>query len=289
MNPPVLFLAALGALGAFAACGQNPAPSRPHDLSAVAQWRAELQARATNFFETVIVHKPAEIPGAQKINDLAPLFLFETQARLTNAAAAPPPPFQVIVRPQNVELNHVLYQQFTWLVLPQNLELLQAAAKTPRWFGIRLTLARNGLPVLWELLPAAPGQRRLYASLSLEQQAARQHGPALAGRRFALEPAAAHQPGLVLVRVLDDGPVPMGPLVYLDAAGEVATLLCRCMPAQAKAAVTGQNYSLRLWNDELAKQLETANEAALAQLATQLSQPTYRSELETMLRLPTTF
>ena len=48
-----------------------------------------------------------------------------------------------------------------------------------------------------------------------------------------------------VARVLDDGPTPMGPFVYLQAATRsVKTLLCRCMPSQAEHFVADEYYQL---------------------------------------------
>src|SRR5512143_4089936 len=47
-------------------------------------------------------------------------------------------------------------------------------------------------------------------------------------------------------RALDDSPVVMGPIVYLSAGSRaVSTLICRCMPAQAKKLVSTSTYDLQ--------------------------------------------
>jgi len=45
--------------------------------------------------------------------------------------------------------------------------------------------------------------------------------------------------------VIDDGPVAMGPIVYLIAGTHsVSTLICRCMPAQAGKILSTSSYEL---------------------------------------------
>ena len=50
---------------------------------------------------------------------------------------------------------------------------------------------------------------------------------------------------MVVARVLADGPMAMGPFVYLTEPGlEVTTLLCRCMPAQVDDFFANTYYEL---------------------------------------------
>ena len=44
---------------------------------------------------------------------------------------------------------------------------------------------------------------------------------------------------------MTDSPIPMGPIVYLSAGTRaVSTLICRCMPAQAKTLRATTTYDL---------------------------------------------
>jgi hypothetical protein len=53
-------------------------------------------------------------------------------------------------------------------------------------------------------------------------------------------------PDVIVARVIDDGPIPMGPIVYLSAeTRQVSTLICRCMPAQARRLLVTGTYNLR--------------------------------------------
>jgi hypothetical protein len=70
-------------------------------------------------------------------------------------------------------------------------------------------------------------------------------GPPLPGRTYSVERSLADAPKVVVARVLDDGPMPMGPMVYLSAGSRnVSTVLCRCMRAQAKNLAGTYTYEL---------------------------------------------
>lgn len=112
--------------------------------------------------------------------------------------------------------------------------------------GVRLTLNARGEPVIWEVLRDNSGAHLVFAAQSLETAARKAFGPPLPGRRFAVENDIAESPRVVVARVIDDGPVPMGPVVHLRAGTEnVATLICRCMTVQTRQVVTNELYELR--------------------------------------------
>ena len=114
--------------------------------------------------------------------------------------------------------------------------------------GVRITVDGSGLPMVWEVLHDATGQRVLYVSEKLEQAARRRHGEPAAGYALARDPEEL--PDVVVARSLTDGPVPMGPWVYLESgAGDVVTLICRCMPSQASGPLERTDYRLVPWNE----------------------------------------
>ncbi len=121
------------------------------------------------------------------------------------------------------------------------------AITEPIWRAIRITLDEDGHPIIWEsLAPAGPEPAvLLFVSRSLDQAAADAHGPPLPHRRFSIERGVDACPNVVVARILDDGPMPMGPFVYLDAATcSVTTLLCRCMPSQVDLFIEDIYYDL---------------------------------------------
>ena len=112
--------------------------------------------------------------------------------------------------------------------------------------GVRITLGSDGFPLVWEALSTATDTRELFVSESLERAALREYGGPLPGRRYAVERPIDEVRNVVVVRSLDDGPVPMGPYVYLNAppSRSVTTVLCRCMPSQVNEFVETHYYNL---------------------------------------------
>jgi hypothetical protein len=112
--------------------------------------------------------------------------------------------------------------------------------------GVRITLGQDGLPLVWEALSTDTRTRVLFIAESLEQAARREFGEPLPGRRFSIERAADEAPDVVVARIIDDGPVPMGPYVYLNAppSRAVTTVLCRCSPSQVEAFIETRYYDL---------------------------------------------
>jgi hypothetical protein len=67
----------------------------------------------------------------------------------------------------------------------------------------------------------------------------------LPGQKFAVERAVAPSNTTIVANVIADGPVPMGPMLYLQAGSrDVSALICRCMPAQFGALLGQQDYQL---------------------------------------------
>lgn len=115
--------------------------------------------------------------------------------------------------------------------------------------GLRLTLGSGGFPAIQEVLRDPAGFRILHVSESLEKAATALSGSSLPGseRRFAVESDDTSDltPRPVVARVMKDGPVPMGPFVYLLAGThEVATLLCRCAAVQFDSMADDVKYEL---------------------------------------------
>ncbi|HID24291.1 MAG TPA: hypothetical protein EYP14_18075 [Planctomycetaceae bacterium] len=101
--------------------------------------------------------------------------------------------------------------------------------------GVRMTLDRKGFPAVLEVLTDSSGLRLIFVSLRLEKAAAAQYGPPPSGCRYSVERSRPGSSKLLVARVIDDGPAPMGPYVYLDAAAhDVVNLRCRCATLQAR-------------------------------------------------------
>lgn len=121
----------------------------------------------------------------------------------------------------------------------------------PEVRGVRVISTTEGIPLIWQVLDSRGGQRMgegqvvLFVSKVLEDAAAEQFGPPLPGRRYSIEKSLEEAPRVVVARVVADGPVPMGPYVYV--AGEdhtITAILCRCMPSQVNEFVETRYYEL---------------------------------------------
>jgi len=119
----------------------------------------------------------------------------------------------------------------------------EAARAEPLWRLVRMTCDGQGNPLIFEVCSSDEPLTIVYVSRSLEARAASRFGPPLEGRRFSIESDISRHPEVVVARVLDDAPEPMGPIVYLDAQRQqVSTLICRCMPAQVNEFVETAYY-----------------------------------------------
>lgn len=120
---------------------------------------------------------------------------------------------------------------------------------------LALTIDRDGFPAVLEVtrFDLGPGERPrrdsrlriLFVSGSAEIRARETYGPALGGRHYAIERDIRDAPNTVVARVIEDGPIPMGPFVYLELQTlEVTTLLCRCSSSQVDEIVETRYYEL---------------------------------------------
>jgi hypothetical protein len=156
--------------------------------------------------------------------------------------------------------------------------------------GIRVTLSLAGAPVIWEVLADGTGAELIYVSRNLEAAAAAEFGKPLPERRYTIERSLEDAPNVIVPRIIDDGPVTMGPIVYLTAgAREVATLICRCMPAQAKSLLGTSVYDLLPFQAAAPSLLTQARTPAREQTAFWPGDPPNGQQLEKCLRLPAGF
>ena len=111
--------------------------------------------------------------------------------------------------------------------------------------GIRITLNKAGNPVIWEVLSDTSGAEIIFVAQSVEAAGASQFGPPLPGRRHSTEIESTNAPLAVVARVIEDGPTPIGPMVYSRAGTRnISAVLCRCMPSQVKQLVRVRYYRL---------------------------------------------
>ncbi len=117
--------------------------------------------------------------------------------------------------------------------------------------GLRIVLGADGFPVVYETASGAPsigaaaGLRSLFVSASFELAAEAEFGSALVGRRFAAERSVEDAPHAMVVRILEDGPQPMGPFLYIAAPSRrIITMHCRCSPSQMDEVIDSAYYDL---------------------------------------------
>lgn len=216
---------------------------------------ARLRARTTQSFALALFGKPADAIDKQA-HALAPLFALEVATADQPADLVP----QVHFERSRTRLAEREREQIAYYW-----HFTDVGASGQTTGGVRLTLGADGRPIIAELLAPIDGLSVMYVAESLERAAAAAFGGPLPGRQFAVERSVAECADVVVARLLVDGPVPMGPWIYLAADGVVTTLLCRCSPSQVGENPAGFSYELlpgaaadmpdgRGWRDEQALQ-----------------------------------
>jgi len=233
----VLLLAGL-VLTAMTGCTTRPLAIHPEQATA-------FRTRAEAHFQRGFYLKPTEASNvATQVWQLAPLFIIEaSETHSLQDLPAPVARPQVFFQPGHTMLNGRRHEQMTyWWTYPNDSRDRRDALSAQ---GVRITLNTAGQPVIWEVLADTSGAQVGFVAQSLEAQAVREFGTPLDGRRFAIERSPADAPMVVVARVIEDGPVTMGPIVYLRAGTrEVTTVICRCMEAQVRELVGQQEYDL---------------------------------------------
>ncbi|HEV2208809.1 MAG TPA: hypothetical protein VG167_08530 [Verrucomicrobiae bacterium] len=257
--------------------------------------------RANIHFAAVDLYKPRETNVTDLEFKLAPLVLQEVAPRDNSqgkqedqfgaldfekgrpALDRSKPTIYVMVEPVQIQRTSYLQLTYFWfyaLKRPTSQRALPVQ-------GVRITLNSAGAPVVWEVLADSSGPELIFVADSLERASAAEFGLPLPGRKFAIEQRVAKEPRVVVARVISDGPLPMGPIIYLSrATHRVATLVCRCMPAQAGQTRRSCTYDLIPLNPSAA--------GLLAQVRTSLQTTTAfwpgdsggAQPLEQSLRLP---
>jgi hypothetical protein len=214
--------------------------------------REAIQSRAATVFTNVVLFKPVE-GGTESplVIQLAPLILLEvTQTNTANLRrdefGTPDSPSQVGYEVGSTPVNQRSHQQFsyTWNY-PARSPVGAAGQKNQ---GVRLTLNAAGAPVIWEVRADSSGAEIIYVAQSLELAARAEFGPPLPGRKFSIERDLAEAANIVVANVIEDGPMVMGPIVYLQReTRDVTAVICRCMSAQFHTLVGQAEYELVAW------------------------------------------
>lgn len=240
------------AWSALAGCVTRPTPPSLAQIQAI-RTRTEAQ------FARALFLKPAPSATATaQARQLAPLLIIEAPG--PNALPDWPGPNahpQIFFRSGSATLNGRRHEQLTyWWTYPKGPGRAASRAQ-----GTRITLNSAGQPVIWEVLADSSGASLVFVAQSLEAQVVREVGPALEQRRFAVERSLRDAPNVVVARVIDDGPMPMGPIIYLRSdTHDVTTVSCRCMEAQAHALAGQLEYELVMPRDYRSHSLGTLQE-----------------------------
>ncbi len=202
---------------------------------------AAIYSRGQARFDRVDYCKPDDRRAGEIIHAMAPLILQEIKGGSRDRFGALVASNEVTV--VDVAQPTVYFQMdtidwrgkqhprisYAWCYPPPGKE-----TRAHRVQGVRVTLSPSGQPLFWEILADNSGRRIWFVSARLEAAAVKSYVRPESGRRFVIEPSLAEAPQAIVARVLDDGPMPMGPVVYLDAGTRnTATVICRCMPSQA--------------------------------------------------------
>jgi len=225
------FAMLLAVIGLCGGCAGVPHVSRAD--------REAIYRRAGVHFNQTVLIKPDESSRPEFI--FSPLLLQEVASTDT----PPQAPYALYFWRTGANAGGRVLEQFNYLwFYPGKASDLRTAQ------GVRITFDPRGEPIVWEILRDPTGARVLFVSQALEAGAMTNHPAPMPGRRFWVERSVEAAPDVVVARVLDDAPAPMGPIVYLDArTHDVATVICRCMDAQADEVVGMGMYGLATLDD----------------------------------------
>jgi hypothetical protein len=104
-----------------------------------------------------------------------------------------------------------------------------------------MTIDSSGYPAIFEVFTGAGKLTALYASRGIEEAAAKEQAAVLPGKQYSIEGNSE----IKVAGLVEDGPVAMGPLVYV-AAGDrrIVSLSCRCSPSRIDKADDSLGYRL---------------------------------------------
>ena len=177
-------------------------------------------------FERAIFYKPRSDASAASDAPpptLAPLIMEQVLSDADHAAVpsfpavGPAPPVTADPRrptlyssASTVRIHGLLYDQVTyfWRYVSADRGRM---SNTPQDLGLRITIGHDGFPIVWELPPTRNGSHVLFVSTSLESPAARRFSQPLPGRRWFIERGDAERPNVVVARIMERGPITMGP------------------------------------------------------------------------------
>jgi hypothetical protein len=206
---------------------------------------------ADDMFRYAFLYKPSQSDLPQLLKTLAPLIIEQDTIgpRHHEAPELPNPAAELVVYTAIDEqvLAEEKYRRVTYFwCSPFGPRLGQTDCRDPS--GIHITIGEDGFPLVWEAWVSSPTTPILFVAEALEKKAADQFGPPAAGRRFSVERDTSRA---MIAGVLPDGPVPMGPYVYVTArpANDIVVVDCRCSPSLVQEFTNTRYYTLRPISD----------------------------------------
>lgn len=277
--------------------------------------REQIRERALREFKQAIFFKPRESSIGGLEEKLAPLLVQEVSAGASTPkagrrsadyfglalpalrwnqirAAVEPSHPTVYAQQSNIIINNTTHKQIVYIWLYPAWPQGELTALT-EFFGVRITLGVNGMPLVWEVLSQNRDRRVVFVAESLEQAAKDEFGDPLPGRTFAIERGTDETPDVIVARVISDGPIPFGPYVYLSARPnrDITTVLCRCMPSQVLEFTDTAYFDFRPASQLIPLALHAAAWPLLIELhavPVPFSEKRSQQPLDEFLRWPTT-
>ena len=229
-TPAILLFGLLTFLG----CSRSPEESRqnkqPPSLSAAAEDAGIRFKRARIFLLSDSDRKSPE-------HLLAPIIVHETginsEAKQPGWTGGEEKERRVYLLRSEVQINGTPHPQFTYCWR------YETSGRPARI--LRMTIDSSGYPAIFEVFTGAGELTALYASRGLEDAAAKEQDSVLPGKQYNIEGNS----GIKVTGLVEDGPVAMGPLVYV-AAGDrrIVSLNCRCSPSRIDKADDSLRYKL---------------------------------------------
>jgi len=226
----------------FSGCVTPNRPGEPHPSPlpvAAPEWHDELRRRTQTEFATGALYKPNPDAMPSGALRLTPLIVLNTE----HADCAVENPLYAVSGVQDPPAQPMVRVDYGWQVRCQTSRSSPASVER---YGLSIVLGRDGFP-LWAQAARWSNDRfepeTVFVSRTLEDAAIAGFSSPLPGRAYVIERGLDEAPDQVVAGILEDGPIPMGPYVYMDPlrAG-VVTILCRCSPSQVDNIIATATY-----------------------------------------------
>lgn len=238
------WVVAYGAVGcrASAARPTGTAWQPPGDHASAEKEPAQrFRSLAEKRFDSALHIKPSDSGAPEVVRTMAPLFAVGVSPEISEELHWLLEPLDVTARGDASEARRVVYYEHDVIevggeVLQQvsfvwNYGRVQCVLESPLIRGVRVTLGADGFPLVWEVYDGHE-YLRAFVSASAEAAARARFGQPTDSDRFAVQPAIAWPDDFLVVGLIEDGPIPMGPYVYIDSFGRIiSSVRCRCEPS----------------------------------------------------------